>query len=67
MNQNIPYKIFNNGITMPMVGLGVYDIPNRDTQRVVEEAFEEGYRSIDTGHNVTGWPSDALAYDPKDI
>lgn len=31
-----------------MVGLGVYDIPNRDTQRVVEEAFEEGYRSIDT-------------------
>lgn len=67
MNQNIPYRKLSNGISMPMVGLGVYDIPNRDTQRVVEEAFEEGYRSIDTGHNVTGWPSDALTYDPKDI
>ncbi len=45
---NIPYNKLNNGVQMPMVGLGVYDIPNRDTQRVVEEAFEEGYRSIDT-------------------
>lgn len=67
MNQNIPYKILSNGIMMPMVGLGVYDIPGRDTQRVVEEAFEEGYRTLDTGHNVTGWPSDAPTYDPKDI
>lgn len=33
---------------MPIIGLGVYNISNRDTQRVVEEAFEAGYRSIDT-------------------
>jgi len=45
---NIPYNKFNNGVQMPMVGLGVYDISRSDTQRVVEEAFEEGYRSIDT-------------------
>ena len=33
---------------MPMVGLGVYNIPERDTQRVVEDAFSVGFRSIDT-------------------
>lgn len=46
--QNIPYKKLNNGIAMPLLGLGVYNIGSRETQRVVEEAFEEGYRSIDT-------------------
>ena len=38
----------NNGLQMPIVGLGVYDIPERETQRVVEDAISVGYRSIDT-------------------
>ena len=38
----------NNGLKMPMIGLGVYNIPERETQRVVEEALSVGYRSIDT-------------------
>lgn len=42
------YKTLNNGVEMPMVGLGVYNIARRETQRVVEQAFEVGYRSIDT-------------------
>jgi len=42
------YKTLNNGVSMPMVGLGVYNIPERDTQRVVEDAISVGYRSIDT-------------------
>lgn len=42
------YKTLNNGVEMPMVGLGVYDIPERETQRVVEDAISVGYRSIDT-------------------
>ena len=33
---------------MPMIGLGVYNISNRETQRVVEDAISVGYRSIDT-------------------
>ena len=33
---------------MPMVGLGVYNISNRETQRVVEQAISVGYESIDT-------------------
>ena len=42
------YKTLNNGIKMPMVGLGVYNISERKTQKVVEEAIRVGYRSIDT-------------------
>jgi len=57
------YKVLNNGQKMPMVGLGVYNISEREPQRVVEDAVSVGYRSIDTGRNVTGWPSDALKYE----
>ena len=42
------HKTLNNGIEMPMVGLGVYNISGRKTQEVVEEAIGLGYRSIDT-------------------
>ncbi|MBR1516976.1 MAG: aldo/keto reductase [Bacteroidales bacterium] len=42
------YKTLNNGIQMPMIGLGVYNVAQRETQRVVEEAIEAGYQSIDT-------------------
>ena len=42
------YVVLNNGLKMPMVGLGVYNISERATQRVVEDAISVGYRSIDT-------------------
>ena len=42
------YKVLNNGLKMPIVGLGVYNISERETQRVVEDAVSVGYRSIDT-------------------
>jgi len=42
------YKVLNNGLRMPMVGLGVYNISEGETQRVVEDAISVGYRSIDT-------------------
>lgn len=42
------YKTLNNGLKMPMVGLGVFNIPECETQRVVEDALSVGYRSIDT-------------------
>ena len=42
------YKTLNNGLLMPMVGLGVYNISEKETQRVVEDAINVGYRSIDT-------------------
>ena len=42
------YKVLNNGLKMPMVGLGVYNISERETRRAVEDAISVGYRSIDT-------------------
>lgn len=43
------YTILNNGIKMPMVGFGVFQIhDDKTTQTVVEEAIKTGYRLIDT-------------------
>lgn len=38
----------NNGVTIPQVGFGVFQVPAEETQRIVEEALEAGYRHIDT-------------------
>lgn len=38
----------NNGVEMPRLGLGVFQIPNEETARVVADALSVGYRSIDT-------------------
>jgi 2,5-diketo-D-gluconate reductase A len=40
--------ILNNGIGIPQLGFGVFQIPPDDAQRVVEEALVVGYRHIDT-------------------
>lgn len=42
------YKVLNNGVKMPMLGLGVYQTPPEDTERCVAEALSAGYRLIDT-------------------
>ena len=38
----------NNGVMMPAIGFGVYQVPVEDTERVVSMALETGYRMIDT-------------------
>jgi 2,5-diketo-D-gluconate reductase A len=38
----------NNGVEMPILGFGVYQIPPEDTERTVSDALEVGYRHIDT-------------------
>lgn len=38
----------NNGAEMPILGFGTYQIPADEAERVVGEAIEVGYRSIDT-------------------
>lgn len=38
----------NNGTSIPQVGLGVFQVPPAEAQRVVETALEAGYRHIDT-------------------
>lgn len=38
----------NNGIEMPGIGLGVFQVENDATAEIVKNAIEVGYRSIDT-------------------
>lgn len=38
----------NNGVIMPAIGYGVYDIAPEITERCVSDALEVGYRMIDT-------------------
>lgn len=38
----------NNGVMMPAIGFGVYQVPASETERVVSDALEVGYRMIDT-------------------
>ncbi|SCI63843.1 Uncharacterized oxidoreductase MSMEG_2408 [uncultured Clostridium sp.] len=42
------YVTLNNGVKMPMIGFGVFEIPKEETARCVYEALEVGYRLIDT-------------------
>ena len=38
----------HNGVSMPMEGFGVFQIPEADCEQVVTEAIKTGYRLIDT-------------------
>ena len=43
------YITLNNGVNMPMLGFGVFQIPeHKDAVRAVNDALETGYRLIDT-------------------
>jgi diketogulonate reductase-like aldo/keto reductase len=39
---------FNNGVKMPSLGFGVFQIDPQETERCVLDALDVGYRSIDT-------------------
>lgn len=45
------YITLNNGVQMPMLNFGVYQIPKEDTKRCVLAAIEAGYRGIDTAQS----------------
>lgn len=38
----------NNGVEMPILGFGVYQLKPEETEKIVLEALEVGYRSFDT-------------------
>ena len=42
------YKTLSNGVQMPMLGYGVFQIDDATTERCVEDAIASGYRMIDT-------------------
>ena len=44
----IPTVTLNNGIEMPQLGYGVFQVPDAETTDAVAAALDAGYRSIDT-------------------
>lgn len=45
---NIPNVTLNNGVTLPVIGLGVFQSTADETSAAVETALKVGYRHIDT-------------------
>ncbi|MFE1342022.1 aldo/keto reductase [Streptomyces sp. NPDC058733] len=48
MSSKVPPITLNNGIEMPQLGFGVWQVPDDEAERAVATALEAGYRSIDT-------------------
>lgn len=46
--KTMEFVTLNNGVKMPILGYGVFQVKPKETQRCVEDAIEVGYRSIDT-------------------
>ncbi|MFE3602552.1 aldo/keto reductase [Streptomyces sp. NPDC059096] len=44
----VPTLTLNNGIEMPQLGFGVWQVPDDEATQAVTTALEAGYRSIDT-------------------
>ena len=45
------YVTLNNGVKMPQLGYGVYQITKEECERCVLDALEVGYRAIDTAQS----------------
>lgn len=45
---DVPFVRFNNGVEIPQLGFGVFQVPPSDTAEVVLDALKAGYRHIDT-------------------
>lgn len=44
----VPSITLNNGLEMPQLGFGVWQVPDDEATKAVATAIESGYRSIDT-------------------
>ena len=47
------YRLLNNGVKMPVLGYGVYQVDPAECERCVSDAIAVGYRSIDTAQAYT--------------
>lgn len=47
-HDQVPNLTLNDGRTIPQLGFGVFKVDPQQTQQIVEQALETGYRHIDT-------------------
>jgi diketogulonate reductase-like aldo/keto reductase len=65
MVADVSILTLNNGVELPVLGLGVFQTPAEETRAAVEAAISAGYRHIDTaaaygnegqvGNNIKGY------------
>ncbi|MFC8721275.1 aldo/keto reductase [Kitasatospora sp. NPDC057198] len=48
MSTTVPDVTLNNGVEMPQLGFGVFQVPDEETTAAVAAALEAGYRRVDT-------------------
>ena len=48
---SMDFVTLNNGVQMPQLGYGVYQVKNEECERCVLDAISVGYRSIDTAQS----------------
>lgn len=48
MSVQVPNVTLNNGVAMPILGFGVFQIPADETEKAVSDALTVGYRHFDT-------------------
>jgi len=48
MNSSQPFTTLNNGIKMPLLGLGAWDMYGKEAEQATLDALEIGYRLVDT-------------------
>ena len=48
MSATTQYFTLNNGVKMPVIGFGTWQVSQEDTEQAVLQALRAGYRCIDT-------------------
>lgn len=51
MNKAIPEITLNDGLTLPVIGLGTYTLKGNEGVHAIQNAIDTGYRLIDSAYN----------------
>src|SRR3954447_6060780 len=51
MGKSIPEITLNDGLTLPVIGLGTYTLKGNDGANAIQSAIDIGYRLIDSAYN----------------
>ena len=51
MNTSIPEITLNDGVSLPVIGLGTYTLKGNEGANAIQSAIELGYRLIDSAYN----------------
>lgn len=54
------YITLSNGVEMPILGYGVYQVTKKECERCVLDALKAGYRPIDTAQSYFNEEEDCL-------